>query len=492
MVVADLRAMAGALALGEARLAELIDQIGPQPFHSYIRDVQDYAESRARAVLRRIPDGSYEFWDYMDDDMVSRIPVRIRLKMTVNDGHVTLDVSGTDPQVKTAYNVPSAGQRMYWLTFRLTGFITTHDPDIPKNAGIYRNISMINPPGTVLNAEFPDAVNLRVAAPYRLFDATGGALIQAVPELMPAAPGGTMVPFSFAEVMDDGSRRVEVVQPMRSGMGALNGRDGVDARDNSLNNMRNHPVETVEVESAVLITEYDIRPDSGGAGRWRGGVGQMITIRSSVDGGVVLARGMERLRFPPWGIFGGDAGATLQAVLNKGKSGERPVPKIHELVLDRGDTLTLLMPGGGGYGDPFLRDPAAVREDVLDGFVTRDGAWRDYGVALNADFTIDLAATLVRRDARGPLPVQPFTFGRFRLLWEAVFDDAFMLDMNRRLYALRKPSRHTIRRRIFERILPALADGNADLNAALEQTESLRRHAVQVLDDILPLTAEIA
>ncbi len=486
ITIADLRAMAGALALGEGRLSEIVRQIGIDSFERSVRALQDYAEIRARDILRRIPDGDYEFWDYMDDDMISRVPVRVRVRMSVRDGRVGLDVTGTDPQVRTSYNVPSAGQRMYWLTFRLTGFITAQDPEIPKNAGIYRNISVINPPGTVLNAEFPDAVNLRASAPYRLFDSIGGALIKAVPDMMPAATGGTMVPFAFAETLNDGSRKVEVVQPMRCGMGAMQGRDGVDARDNSLNNMRNHPVETVEGHSTLVITEYDIRPDSGGPGQWRGGVGQMITIRSATDSGVVVARGMERLRFPPFGIFGGQPGATLQAIVNRGRPDERRIAKIHELHLQHGETLTLLMPGGGGYGDPFERDPALVLSDVLDGFVTAEAARRDYGVAIVGD-DVDAAATTALREAAVRPAGATFTVGRFRELWEEVFDDETMCEMNRRLFALRKASRQSVRRKLFEHVVPELADpAITDLTPFLADSARLRARLAEALDRFLP------
>ncbi|MCW5720993.1 MAG: hydantoinase B/oxoprolinase family protein [Devosia sp.] len=492
ITLADLRAMAGALALGEARLSEFIEQIGEAAYLDHVKSVQDYAELRARDILRKIPDGAYEFWDYMDDDMVSRVPVRVRVKVSVTDGHVQLDLTGTDPQVKTSYNVPSAGQRMYWLTFRLTGFITTQAPDIPKNAGIYRNISVINPPGTVLNAEFPDAVNLRASAPYRLFDSINGALIKAVPDLMPAATGGTMVPFAFAETMEDGSRKVEVVQPMKAGMGAMRGRDGVDARDNSLNNMRNHPLETVEGHSALVVTEYDIRPDSGGPGQWRGGVGQMITVRSTTDSGVIVARGMERLRFPPFGIFGGRPGATLISIFNRGRPDERLIAKIHELHMAKGDTLTLMMPGGGGYGDPFARDEALVLADVVDGFVSSQAARTDYGVVIR-DGVVDAAETQKLRAAPRAAPKSDFDFGQFRDLWEAVFDDPAMLELNQRLFKLRKSSRHAIRRKIFERVVPELADPAAvDLTTALLQTEILRARFAEAVEELLPATGNVA
>ena len=378
VAIGDLKAMLGALGTGAKRIAELAQKNGVQKLVDAGQDLQDYTAAKAREVLRRIPDGAYEFWDYLDDDMITRIPVRVRVRMVARDGEIHLDLSGTDPQVKTAYNVPSMGKRMYWISFRLTSFLTTFDPTMPKNAGMYRWITVNNPKGTILNAEFPDAVNIRASAPYRLFDAITGALIKAAPELMPAATGGTMVPFALAEIAEDGvSRKVEVIEPLRCGMGAFAGRDGVDARDNSLNNMRNHPVETVEAQSGVRVLAYDIRADSGGPGKWRGGVGQMMTVEALHDGGVIVARGMERLRFPPWGVAGGKPGATLQAILNLDRPGERVLGKIHELPLERGDTLTILLPGGGGYGDPFERDVEAVRSDVERGFVSAAAAERD-------------------------------------------------------------------------------------------------------------------
>ena len=401
VAIGDLKAMRGALGTGAKRIAELAQKNGVQKLVDAGQDLQDYTAAKAREVLRRIPDGAYEFWDYLDDDMITRIPVRVRVRMVARDGEIHLDLSGTDPQVKTAYNVPSMGKRMYWISFRLTSFLTTFDPTMPKNAGMYRWITVNNPKGTILNAEFPDAVNIRASAPYRLFDAITGALIKAAPELMPAATGGTMVPFALAEIAEDGvSRKVEVIEPLRCGMGAFAGRDGVDARDNSLNNMRNHPVETVEAQSGVRVLAYDIRADSGGPGKWRGGVGQMMTVEALHDGGVIVARGMERLRFPPWGVAGGKPGATLQAILNLDRPGERVLGKIHELPLERGDTLTILLPGGGGYGDPFERDPARVADDVRNGLVLPTSARTLYGVALAADGTVDAAATAGLRRQR--------------------------------------------------------------------------------------------
>lgn len=487
----DLKAMLGALSVGETRFNELAGRFGVDDIVQASQDLQDYAAAKARDVFRKIPDGAYEFWDYMDDDFISRVPVRIRVRMIVDDGRIHIDLTGTDPQVKTAYNVPSMGQRIYWLTFRLTSFLTTFDQSIPKNAGMFRDVKITNQKGSILFAEFPDAVNIRASAPYRLFDALTGALIKARPDLMPAATGGTMMPFAFAEPSADGtSRKVEVIEPLGCGMGAFEGRDGVDARDNSLNNMRNHPVELVESNSSVMVLDYDIRPDSGGPGKFRGGVGQTMTVEALRDDGVIVGRGMERLRFQPYGVSGGRPGAVLKAIFNKGRPDERALGKIHELKMAKGDTITLLMPGGGGFGNPFERDAEMVLRDVRNGFVTVEGAARDYGVAIR-DGAVDADATAkLRAGAETASTNLPFDFGPDRDAWDAVFDDESVLELNRRLYALPKSRRQAIRRTFYETVVPELANGGgATLAEALADRETVRGRMRAEMDRLLPIDA---
>jgi N-methylhydantoinase B len=458
VVIGDLKAMLGALETGNRRLQDLIAKQGVQRLLSAERDLQDYTALKARDVLRRIPDGDYEFWDVLDDDMISGIPIRVRLTMRVRDGAVELDVTGTDPQVRTAYNVPSMGKRMYWLSFRLTTILTTLDPLMPHNAGLYRSISVVNPRGSVLNAEYPDAVCVRNSVPYRLFDCITGSVMQATPDLLPAPSGGAIVTVSLAEIASDGfSRVVEVIQPLRCGTGALKGRDGTDVRDNNLNNMKNQPIELVEAQSSLRFVEYDIRPDSGGPGQWRGGVGQALTVQILCDGGIFLARGMDRMRFPGWGVAGGRPGAPLRAILNRGRPDERVLGKIHELHVRNGDTVTLLMPGGSGFGDPFLRNPALVLSDVQRGFVSIESAERDYGVAI-ADGRIDAGMTEMLRAKRSNAdPSGDFGFDPERAAWEAVFTDGRMSELNRCLYALPKAVRQDVRTRLFETVVPGIS-----------------------------------
>jgi len=480
----DIRAMLGSMETGEARVRELIERHGVQAFLDVQGDLLDYTAKKARDVLRRIPDGVYEFWDFMDDDRVTRIPLRVRVKLTAKDGKLNIDLSGTDPQVRAAYNVPTNGKRNYWITIRLTNFLTTYDLSMPKNAGLYRTIDAVVPPGIVMNAEFPDACGVRSSPSLRVSGAINGAIIKAHPGLMPAPSGGNSMPFALAEYDALGVKRsVQVIEPMRGGMGAMKGQDGVDGRDTSLNNMRNHPVESVECDMGVIFRNYDIRPDSGGPGKWRGGVGQVITVEVLRDGGSFLSRGMERLRFPPYGVLGGKPGEGMRAILNRGRADERKLTKFDQLPVNAGETLTFMMAGGGGYGDPFERDPERVQSDVEVGFVTHAGARRDYGVVIDDDGAVDEAATaecrasLVKDNNRAD-----FDFGPEREAWERVFDDETMWELNRRLYELPKSVRQDKRRWIIEQAVPDLPRAGAglltDVLADVDAARRRLRHAM--------------
>jgi N-methylhydantoinase B len=172
------------------------------------------------------------------------------------------------------------------------------------------------------------------------------------------------------------------------------------------------------------------------------------------DGGVILARGLDRMRFPPWGVAGGRPGARVEVTVNRGRADARRLGKIHQLHMRKGDTVTVDLAGGGGFGDPFGRDPALVLADVVQGFVTIAGAARDYGVAI-VDGGIDVAATAAMR-AHRVAPAAWFDFGPDRAAWETVFDDAAMAELNCHLYTLPKAVRQDARRTLFEAVVPGI------------------------------------
>ncbi len=480
----DIKAMLGALETGEGRVGELIKRHGVRTFLDAQTDLQDYTAAKAREVLRRIPDGVYEFWDYMDDDKVTRIPLRVRVKLTVKDGRMEIDLSGTDPQVRAAYNVPTNGKRNYWISLRVTNFLTTNDQTMAKNIGLYRSINAVVPPGILMNAEFPDACGVRSNPPLRISGAINGAILKAGSDFLPAPSDGSTMPLALSEFEEKGDqRRVAVIEPMRGGMGAMKGQDGVDARDTSLNNMRNHPVETVENEMGLVFRRYDVRIDSGGAGKWRGGVGQILEFEVLRDGGRILSRGMERLRFPAYGVGGGKPGTRMRAILNHGRKNEEELIKFDQLEVNAGDTVSFLMAGGGGYGDPFERDPEAVCQDVEMSFVSRARARIDYGVAIGDSGALDVAATKKLRASRAKDNIHAdFDFGPEREAWERVFDDDTMCDLNRRLLALPKSVRQDKRRWIIEQTVPDLPiAGAGSLDDVLADADAARQRLARAM-----------
>jgi len=459
--VGDLKAMIAGLRLGEKRVAEIVARHGVDAFLQCHLDLKDYAADKSREVLRRIPDGEYDFWDYMDDDFVTPLPIKLRVKMTVRDGKVHLDLTGTDHQVDASYNVATLHRMHEWLTMRFTSFLMTHDKTLPLNAGLFRHLTMTNPPATVLNAEYPAAIGLRSAPARRLNDAMTGALMKAAPDMTPAPSCGAGLTFVLSEPSTDGrNQNVVVIQPMRGGMGAWRGHDGADNRDASMSNMRNHPIEIIEMDACVLIRDYDIRPDSGGAGQWRGGVGQLLTVEFLQDGSNIYARGMERFRFPAWSVQGGAPAAPFRSVFNIGRSDERELGKINEVSVKAGDTVTMMMPGAGGYGDPLTRELSLVASDVQRGFVSVAHARAAYGVAVAPDGTVDAAETAKLRQAPRPAP-EDFAFGSERAAWDAVFDDATMTELADKLYRLPKSVRQQKRRWIFVQVIGDLGAARA-------------------------------
>ena len=451
----DIKAMLGALEVGQRRVSEVIAEYGLDTFMQAQEDLLGYAEAKARDAFRHIPDGSYDFWDYLDDDAFTQIPVRIRVRMTVADGRVHLDYSGSEPQTLGPFNIVTLGRSHPWVTLRLLAYVVTRDPSCPVNSGVFRNVTVELPEGSVLNPVFPAASGIRTASGVRCYDVLNGALSRALPEFMPAAPGGNIVPLVLVEpTQPDGRRPVTVVQFMVGATGAAHGRDGTDGRDPSFSNMANNPIETVEAEAGVTVLAYGLRADSGGPGRWRGGAGQMLSFKVLRDGCQLLARGLERMRFPPWGARGGHASQLTRVVLNMGTAHERDLGKLDMVNLERGDVVTALMSGAGGYGDPLERDPQRVLDDVRRDLVSVESAAQDYGVAI-VDGHIDEAATAALRAALRE-HANGFDFGDARAAWEAVFDDAHMAALEARLAGVPAGERQRRRHAVFRALEPRL------------------------------------
>ena len=462
----DLQAQFTALAVGERRVAEIIVQHGIDTFMAAQTGLPEYARQRALVVQKRIPDGDYDFWDYLDDDFHTAIPARLRVSMRVRSGQIDLDLTGTDPQMAAAYNVPTGGLRHSWVTTKLLHFLYTHDPQMPLNYGMFENITVKMPKGTIFNPEAPAAVGVRHVTGIRFSDCLVGCLAQALSGQAPAASGGTVIPAVVAQtVPETGQRLVTVIQAVAGGAGAGPETDGADGRDRSLANLMSAPTERGETDVKVRVEEYAMRTDSGGPGRQRGGTGVIYSIRVLRDGTEILGRGLERFVFQPWGIEGGQPGRRARVVLNLGTPQEQDLGKIAVVKAKEGDLFTIMTPGGGGYGDPFTRPAAAVARDVRLGFVSLAAARDEYGVAFK-DGTAEPDEVATEALRRSRQSTAGFCFGPSRLAWESVFDDPTMTRMAMLLLGLPSAVRNTMRTSVFETAVPGVTDGGPALLAA--------------------------
>jgi N-methylhydantoinase B len=478
----DLQALVAGLVTGERRVHALIGRFGVDTVEKGMDDLIDYTARKVEALIRRMPRGRYQFCDFIEDDVVSDIPIRLNVGMTVGDGLIHLDFTGSDVQVGSALNVPTGGRAHPFMAIALFNYFITKDPGIPLNAGVLRPIRMTLPVGSVVNPQFPAACGVRYATVLRIYDAVLGALARALPAEIPAASGGQgcMVALALPD-LEAGRRHVTVIEPMIGGGGGRPGLDGIDGCDASLGFLKTTPVETLEVEvPAILIRRFHLIADSAGPGRWRGGHAVRLDMQVFRPEGQVTARGMERLRFAPWGVAGGRAGATGRAVLNPGTSRERAVPKIDLLALEPGDVLSMRTPGGGGNGDPLERAIEAVVADVEAGLVTPAHAHAAYGVVM-ADGAVDPSATSAlraeRRAAAGPLG--PFDFGAARDAHERRWPPELQDALVALLMTLPAPYRAYVRRALYSRITartdqePVTADDLTRLWAELAASSGL-------------------
>lgn len=423
--IGDINAMVAAVNTAENRLLSMVRKFGRETVKNSMLDLLDQGEARARQVIRKIPDGTYSFADYLDDDMVSDVPIRLAVTVTVAGDDITLDFSDCDPQVQTAFNLVTNGSRHSFLFQGLINYIISADPFIPVNGGITHPIRVIAPRGTLVNPEYPAAVGVRHTITMRLYNAVLGALALALPESVPAAGAGqaAIVVLSTPDTAA-GTRKVAVVEPMGGGGGGQSDMDGVDGIDHASGFLKNTPIESLEQHIDILVHRYELLPDTAGAGLHRGGHAIRLDFEIVEHDSIVTARGMERLRFQPWGIAGGYAGTLGSVVLNPGTPDERQLPKINVLTPKPGDIVSIRSPGGGGWGDALQRPPSLVLQEVEAGLLSVGQAQERYGVVIREDKGgkgrfVDGPATdeLRRQKARTPRPA--WDFGAAREAYEA-------------------------------------------------------------------------
>ena len=392
-VLGDIHAQQAACTAGERELSALLERYGAQEVKFYGEALQDYSERLARAAITRIPDGTYRFSDHIDGLGENPTPVHFHVCVTVHSDEITVDWTGTAAQVKGGINTPlSFCKSNVYAALR-----SIMPADVPICHGYTRPIHVIAPEGTVLNARYPAPCGARGITGYRIVDCLFGALAQAVPDLVAAdGAGGSTLP-SFAGWHR--GKRFVFSECVMGTWGATSRHDGQEGVPHMASNQANVPVEMIESDYPLRIEHYGFAADTGGPGRYRGGLGVVREYRILADD-VYFGVRSDKSVHAPHGLAGGEPGARAVNLL-RDATGEHTLPPMpmRPMTLTSGDLYRHVMAGGGGYGNPFERDPQRVRTDLLDGKVSREHAREAYGVVFDAHTEIDTAATASLRAA---------------------------------------------------------------------------------------------
>jgi N-methylhydantoinase B len=404
----DLMAQVAAGRLGGTRMRELFGRHGTAGVLAYIDELLTRAEMLTRREIEAIPDGTYTFADWLDNDGVDDQPVKIHVAVTVRGSIMTFDFTGTSRQVRGPFNsVPASTLSAVYYAIRAVS-----DPTIPNNGGCFRAVDAVLPEGSLVNPRPPAPVSCRTATIKRIADTILGALVKALPRRMPAANSGTLLVMAFGGTDPATGRPFVASELAAGGMGARPSKDGIDVIETDVSNCMNIPVESVEMGFPLRIRRARFDTDSAGAGQFRGGLGLEKVFEATTTDVTVSHRG-ERFASSPWGLYGGRPAARARACVIRADGRREDVPSKKMLTLHPGDQLWEYVAGGAGYGDPLERDPDRVRADVLDGKISREAARADYGVVLLLDGGVDHDATKACRDAlraaRGPID---WTFDR--------------------------------------------------------------------------------
>ena len=399
LVVGDMEAQVAAARIGADRYAQLLDQYGLDTVTGAYEDLLDYSEKLMRDAISAIPDGVYNARTYIDGYLDSADPtlkeLPIEATLTIKGSNIHVDLTGTAPQTPNKpINMPFVGtvDCAVWLTLRSILLDSEVYGNIPQNSGLTRPITIFAPKGCLANPIFPAPVIARFCPGNALADTVMKAIAPAVPRQVSAGIGNLRV-MAFSGV-SNGNPWVHM-EIMEGAYGGRYGKDGMDAVDTLYANTRNNPVEDIESHLPLRVLNYELRENVAGPGQWRGGIGSIRAFELLQDGAVSVEG--DGQRFNPWGFIGGSDGSPAKVELSHLDGSMENLPsKIPYRHLAKGDRITAYGPCGGGYGDPMLRAPEDVLDDVLDGLLDADMARTAYGVIVN-DTRLDLAATQALR-----------------------------------------------------------------------------------------------
>ncbi|MCG8542957.1 MAG: hydantoinase B/oxoprolinase family protein [Alphaproteobacteria bacterium] len=393
----DLRAQMESLRASGSELADVFHRYGRDTTHACIDALVEYGERRARQEIESIADGVYCNETPVLDDGAKGGPYWLRVEITKTGSDITFDFTGTDKQIAGPINAPLSAtmSAVYYIMRCLT------DPTVPNSEGCKRPIHVIAPEGTLVNAREPAAVYQRMLVCHSLVDLIMGALADAAPERVIADSCGCQ--YNYVAVLDPQTdRRVMFGEVPPGGIGATSRSDGIEVMSCHVTNCAIPPVEATEIEAPMLFLKREYQQDTGGAGRRRGGVGQVMAYRILGDDPQFHHTSQKSVSLPQ-GLHGGQPGAGGRWVINEGRNGERTLDHaVGDIeMLGQGDTVTFYSSAGGGFGHPHEREPSRVLDDVRAGLVSRAAAESVYGVRISSEKMeiVDVRRDKVRAEA---------------------------------------------------------------------------------------------
>lgn len=446
----DFKAQIASVNVGERKIHDIIKRFGLRDFVAGIEGILDYAERQARSIIASIPDGEYFYADYADEDGEGGYPCRVAITLRVQGETLELDYTGSDPQLASSLNMPTGGRERHPLALvGVTYVLSTLDRNLLLNAGTLRPTRAILPPGTIMNCEAPAAVGMRSLTCALSQIATIGVFSLAMPDRLPAnSPGGN----SIMNIRTSDSRNRSVVAslgPVGGGAGGTPRHDGPDGSGGLSAFLKNTPVEINEAEVPIRFHRYGLKPDSAGAGRYRGGLATQMIFEVFAPETVITARNRNRSVFASAGVLGGRAGGLSHFRTHRQgtviEHGNTDVIRCQP-----GDVVEVCGPGAGGYGDPARRDIQAVLQDVRCGFITVRAAREQYGVVI-IDGQVDEAASTALR-AGMPASQGHFDKGTAREAFEALWTPQRYEYLTAFLAAAPVSWRHYLKTQVFQAV----------------------------------------
>ena len=369
----DLQSQIASLNVGAVNIERLARKLGEVRFERALKQLLDASEAGMRAVISRIADGTYEFEDKIDDDGITDQPIHIHARVTVAGEEMTVDLSGCSAQSLGPSNATLAST----CSTVFYALMATADVPVPSNAGCYRPVKIIAPPGLCVNAAAPAPVVHRIAVGHRLATVLFGALHRAVPQRMPAAYYAVSYVVTFQTIDAKLGRKV-LVEIEIGGCGGLSYSDGASAHSFGMHNNANIPMEMIESDMPLTFLGYGLLTDSGGAGRHRGGLGLWREWRIDCPA-AQLSTNLDRFKFRPFGLDGGEPAALSALYLIRDGVRQALPSKVTNMMVKEGDIVRLETSGGGGFGDPRMRDAALIERDMRHGYVSSQAAAALYG-----------------------------------------------------------------------------------------------------------------